>query len=247
MPEHYLTRTDERKLSYGSVDPILDYGRFMGSYQPTRRFDDVPTVVWREDSPATSKPRSLQLSGSGMVVRLYSHDVVMKIEGRQHAVLLLIDLVDWRAEDTQDGLVDRQSHIRKRLELALHAVFEVDSVEDGISHPAEKIIADALAASHEDQVLDWFREFSLDADQPGFAASFLRCLGRLSNPGTEEWRVDLVRRAMRADSVQVRDAAVQAADRWADAGMIDVLKDHKDPQRWLTDYIEMVVVDIATQ
>lgn len=246
MPEHYLTRTDEQTLSYGSVDPILDYGRSMGSYQPTRRVDDVPIIVRKEDSPALSKPRILRLSGAGIVVALHPH-VVMKIESRRHAVLLrLVDRADWRVEDTQDGLEDRQGHTRKRLEHALYAAFEVDSVEDGTSHPAEKIIADALGASHEHQVLDWFREFSLDADQPGFAASFLRCLGRLTPPGTEEWRVDLVRLAMRSDSVQVRDAAVQAAELWADTGMVNVLKNHRDPQQWITDYIKMVVDDITT-
>ena len=62
--------------------------------------------------------------------------------------------------------------------------------------------------------------------------------------GTEEWRVGLVRAALGADDVEVRDAAAQAAESWGDFGMIAVLEAHAELLAWLKDYIDAVVDDM---
>ena len=127
----------------------------------------------------------------------------------------------------------------------LRASFEVDSVEDGMHHPAEEIIAEALRSVKEQRVLESLRTFCTDASQPSFAASVLRCLGRHSTVGAVSWRMDLVRDALTMHSVEVRDAAVQAAETWGDSDLVEVLRSHSDQEPWLRQYILDVIEDLG--
>ncbi len=133
---------------------------------------------------------------------------------------------------------------QRRLESALHASFEADLLEDGLSHPAEEVIGQTLQSGKGPSVLGWLRVFCLDAAQPSFAASVLRCLGRQMDPGTDVWRVELVRNGLAMNDVEIRDAAVQAAESWGDSDMIDVLESHSEPVPWLQDYIHNVIDDL---
>lgn len=135
---------------------------------------------------------------------------------------------------------DRAIRKRTRLEADLWAAFEADPLEDCINHPAEKIIEEALRGQDEFPVLEWFRAFSHDAAH--FAASVLRCLGRQASAGTASWRADLVREGLAANSVEIRDAAAQAAESWG--GMRAVLEAHFEPVPWLRDYIRGIIDDL---
>ena len=137
---------------------------------------------------------------------------------------------------------DRATRKRTRLEADLWAAFEADPLEDGMNHPAEKIIEEALQDQDEFPVLEWFRAFSQDAAHPDIAASVLRCLGRQASAGTASWRADLVREGLAADSVEIRDAAAQAAESWG--GMRAVLEAHFEPVPWLRDYIRGIIDDL---
>ena len=156
-----------------------------------------------------------------------------------------VGLTQHYEEDGQTLLTDQGSRLRVRLEIALHAAFESDPLEDGFHHPAEEIIAAALVSTAAPAVFGWLKGFALDTAQPGHAASVLRCLGRQTRPGTEAWRVELVRDALATEDVEIRDAAAQTAELWADAGMIAVLRNHDESAPWLADYIREVVDDIA--
>lgn len=134
---------------------------------------------------------------------------------------------------------------RELLVNRLWAAFEADPLEDGISHPAEEIVGEALRSMEDKPVLDWFRTFSLDAERPSFAASVLRCLGRQTPPGTDSWRAELVRDGLFMEDVEIRDAAVQAAESWGDRGLADVMKKHREDEPWLRDYIEDVISDLG--
>ena len=98
-------------------------------------------------------------------------------------------------------------------------------LEDGISHPAEEIIGQALQSGECPDVLAWLRALCLNTAQPSFAASVLRCLGRQSDPGTDKWRAGLVRAALATDDVEIRDGAVQAAE------SVGGLESHRRSQR----------------
>ena len=126
----------------------------------------------------------------------------------------------------------------------LHAAFEADSLEDGMHHKAEDIIKQALQSGEDPRILECLRDFSLDAEQPVFAASILRCLGRQEHLGTSSWRSALVRDALALDDVEIRDAAVQAAELWGDQDILPVLKSHSEPESWLRDYICEVIDDL---
>ena len=148
-----------------------------------------------------------------------------------------------KATAAQKALVEDQE--RERLANRLWMAFAADPLEDGMSHPVEEIIGEALRSTEDNPVLDWFRTFSLDAERPGFAASVLRCLGRQTLPGTDSWRTELVRDGLAVDDVEIRDAAVQAAESWGDRSLVDVMKAHSEAEPWLREYIENVISDLG--
>ena len=132
-----------------------------------------------------------------------------------------------------------------RLANKLHTAFETEPLEDGMHHKAEDIIGQALQSGEDVRILEWLRAFSLDDTQPVFAASILRCLGRQEYLGISSWRSELVRDALALDDVEIRDAAVQAAELWDDREILPVLKSHSDPESWLRDYISDVIDDLG--
>lgn len=132
-----------------------------------------------------------------------------------------------------------------RLANKLYAAFEAEPLEDGMHHKAEYIIGQALQSGEDQRILERLRAFSLDDTQPVFAASVLRCLGRQEHLGTSSWRSELVRDALALDDVEIRDAAVQAAELWGDREILPVLKSHSEPELWLRDYISDVINDLG--
>ena len=162
------------------------------------------------------------------------------------------DLFDIRPSEEKDGLeaaaaqkalVEDQE--RERIANRLWTAFAADPLEDGMSHPAEEIIGEALRSTEDKPFLDWFRTFSLDAERPSFAASVLRCLGRQTPPGTDSWRTELVRDGLAVADVEIRDAAVQAAESWGGRSLADVMKAHREAEPWLREYIENVISDLG--
>ena len=127
----------------------------------------------------------------------------------------------------------------------LWAAFESEVFEDGIGHPAERIIGEALHSMDTRLVHKWLREVALDVERPSFASSVLRCLGRDANIGTSAWRVDLVEEALTAQDIEIRDAAVQVAESWGDHQMVAVLRRHDDTELWLNQYIQEVIQDLG--
>ena len=134
-----------------------------------------------------------------------------------------------------------------RLANKLHAAFETEPIEDGMHHQAEDIIGQALQSKQDVRILEWLRAFSLDDTQASFAASILRCPGRQEYLGTSSWRSELVRDALVLADVEIRDAAVQAAELWGDSDILPVLKSHSEPELWLRDYICDVIDDFGME
>ena len=143
----------------------------------------------------------------------------------------------------QEELIEDRE--KERLANRLWAAFVAAPLEDGMSHPAEEIIGEALRSTKDKPVLDWFMAFSLDVVRPSFAASVLRCLGRQTPPGTDLWRTELVRDGLAMDDVEIRDAAVQAAESWGDRSLVDVMRAHREAEPWLREYIEDVISDLG--
>ena len=137
-----------------------------------------------------------------------------------------------------------ESKKKALLRSSLHDSFEAEPLESGMDHPAEEIIFHAFRFGEGSSVFEWLREFCLDDTQPSFAASVIRCLGRQVDPGTEVWRACLVRDSLALDDIEIRDAAVQAAESWGDSGLVHLLESHFEPVSWLQDYILEVIDDL---
>ena len=123
-----------------------------------------------------------------------------------------------------------------RLEAGLSAAFEARPVEDCVAHPAERILEDAMRGDGQSLVRNpAVARCSETAHR--LAASTLRCLGRLSRPGSAMWRAALVRDTLASGDAELRDAAVQAAESWGDPDLISVLRSHRESEPWLREYV----------
>ena len=156
---------------------------------------------------------------------------------------LLVDK-GWVAMEVEER-INVQTELRAQLAAKLNAAFEAEPLEDGMAHSAEAIIEEALLSTVELSTLDWLQSFCLDLAHPNFAASVLRCLGRQSCPGTKSWRIELVRTALVMDDIEIRDAAVQAAEYWGGEAIRNVLQAHSEPVHWLREYIQAVIGDLG--
>ncbi len=131
-----------------------------------------------------------------------------------------------------------------RLARWLSEAFEAEPFEDGMDHPAEEIIGNAIHSGSDSRVFDWISEICLDAERPAFAASILRCLGRIVYPGQRSWRTELVRKALTMDNIQIRDAAIQATENWGGNEIRNVLRTHHERSPWLRNYLQSVIDDL---
>ena len=145
----------------------------------------------------------------------------------------------------EDVIATRQAQARRRFLNGLHAAFDSEPLEDGVAHPAERVIGAALESGNRPAVLGWIQGACLDPDDPAFAAGVLLCIAWQPRLGDATWRAEIVRRALAAADVAMRDAAVQAAETWGDAGLQQVLRDHADPVPWLNHYARGVADDLA--
>jgi hypothetical protein len=122
---------------------------------------------------------------------------------------------------------------------ALVRALDEEPIEDGVTHRAES----ALAA-HIDQfgVTNVTRHFAA-LSPPSRAASLLRLLGRSEKVGRDE-RQGLLASGLASTSVEVRAAAIQAAENWEGEELADLLRGHHEPIPWLASYAANVVRDL---
>ena len=231
--------------------PVSATPRFLNAtsdmYKPDPS-DDIS--VWFADGRgslgATSEAAFLQIGLMEAAQRLFVEPAaVITMPNRLRGSLfpVLIDLGSIHLSALQK--LHAVDHGRDSLSSRLQASFEDNPLEDGMKHPAERIIAEALQTAKDRWILDWLSDFCTDDARSSFAASVLRCLGRHSNVGTTSWRVGLIRDSLAIDNVEIRDAAVQAVESWCDRDSLDVLRSHREPEPWLRQYIFDVMDDLA--
>ena len=141
----------------------------------------------------------------------------------------------------EKGSVDAEA---SRLALRLSRSFEMEPLENGMNHPAENLLADAIRRPDNGAMIARIAEWCHDESRPEFASSVFQCVARQEDPGTHSWRVAIVRRALNASQVQIRDAAVRAVDSWEDPQLLPLLETHKESVPWLARYIRAVVDDL---
>ena len=140
-----------------------------------------------------------------------------------------------------DSKLDR---LEKELEAKLATAFEIDVLEDGIGHPAEEIIEDALGILGRHNGPKVLGRLATNVARPDLSSSVLRCLGRRGQDSSS-WCADLIKIALMADDVEMRDAAVQAAETCGGSEARSALVGHDEPVPWLRTYVEEVIEDLA--
>ncbi len=130
-----------------------------------------------------------------------------------------------------------------RLTWELQADFLDEPFEDGMDHPAEQTLKQWLTPEREDELIPTLEEICRDEQHPVFAAGTLKCLARLERrPGTPEQRAGMVRSALQAENVELRDAGAEAAEQWdGEPQVLEVLKGHQDPTDWIQEYINGII------
>ena len=214
---------------------------------------DQSSVRFRPPSVVSHGRQALAASSTGMKLQelLCNLEIAFSssIESRSHinpirGQFLFPTLLPVNGPSVDDpaGQIQR----REELGAKLWAIFQANPVEDGIDHPGEVVIREALQSMDGYPVLEWLKMFSADTANPHFAASVLRCLGRQQRLGTASWRIEVIREALSTDAVDLRDAAAQAAESWGGLEMRDVLQEHTDPVPWLQKYILDILNDIQS-
>lgn len=213
------------------------------------KIDSERTVIWSEKRP-------LFLSGPEEGLRAHRQWAQRSALLFNDWLLALRHLAETRVavseEEESDALTpgrpegqplaEQDSAVRTLL-LRLDMAFDAEPLEACVWHPAEDLLAAALEPDSSPAVLRAIRDRCLDADRPVFASELLRCLARLPAPGSESWRCGLVRDALSSGTLEVRDAALEAADAWADAAVLRVLRSHRDSDPEFQGHIESVIRD----
>ena len=127
----------------------------------------------------------------------------------------------------------------------LRGDFESEPLEDGMNHRAEQTIERAAHNIPEQDLLPMLEELATDPAQPSVSSGILRCMGTLADLGNPVWKQRVIARALQQDDVEIRDAAVQAAEGWGNPELADTLRAHKEPEPWIRQYIEEVISDLT--
>jgi hypothetical protein len=108
-------------------------------------------------------------------------------------------------------------------------------VEDGVTHPAEHMLA--KLAARDRIAVEWAILSRVTA-----VPDLLRVAGRLTVFGGP-FRASAVRTALGAAGPEARDAALYAAETWGDAELSSIVEAHlgREPLAWLRDYAQSVL------
>jgi len=139
--------------------------------------------------------------------------------------------------------LDSIKYIEARVEAAAPTMAELvaalcaEPIEDGVTHPAEPLVA-AFARKHGG---DGVRTALLESHRA--KAQLLRVLGRATKLDAAT-RSAIVSDGLKSPDLETRDAAVQAAESWGDRGLAEILRAHQEPVDWFADYVRRVAADL---
>jgi len=145
-----------------------------------------------------------------------------------------------RKEMTEPSIVSNEAESDFR---SILGQIDAEPVEDGKRHPAETAMA-SFAKIHGTAALPMFAASWSPLVGDSRKAALLRLLGRCPLLTARERKALLVS-GLESDDVEVRDAAVQAAELWEDAAAAALLRAHRETVPWLAAYIEQVAKSIA--
>ena len=121
-----------------------------------------------------------------------------------------------------------------------------EPIDDGVTHPVEGVIDEALRADSS-KCQDWLSQVLVEhyPTRPSLCASIVRCIGRIDYDRVRGWGMRVADHALRNKDVEVRDAAVRALEDWGGSEALDMLRRHEDAVAWLNEYVQQVIVDLS--
>lgn len=121
-----------------------------------------------------------------------------------------------------------------------------EPIEDGVTHPAEGLIDEALRADSSDWQ-DWLFQVLVEhyPTRPSLCASIIRCIGRLDYDRVGGWGMRVVDHALRNRDSEIREAAIRALEAWGGREALEMLRHHTDAKAWLNEYAQQVIVDLS--
>ena len=137
-----------------------------------------------------------------------------------------------------------QYNLKRRLRNSISE----EPIEEGVSHPAEQILMDALT-NHPREASGWISQIYQTHFSEGYAFSsgILRCIGRLNAESVSQFGLPMVRQGLKHPHSEVRDSAVRALEHWGGSGAIEILSTHVDEEAWINDYIARVIKDLTPE
>lgn len=148
-----------------------------------------------------------------------------------------------RTPITEEAKVRYDARVRQFL-AQLRRAYRIAPVEDGYGHPADDILARALAAAPK-EAPDWIHT-AYEAEQrhdPPLAASILRSVGRLEEEEAGEWGQAIAITALSHANSEVRESAIRAFEHWEDDAALEILQHRLGYERalWLQEYLRAVI------
>ena len=168
----------------------------------------------------------------GLVRQTYARGASSEAESVANVVNLVSRQLAAQAAFAEDAVQDFR---------VLLGCIDENTIEDGVSHPAEKLIARFLR-DHSTQTLLTL----LTRTDTCRKATLTRLLGRNETLDSKT-RISILTRGLASPNVELRDAAAQAAELWEDPTTLRALRGHYEPIPWLDAYIRQVTDSIASQ
>lgn len=119
-------------------------------------------------------------------------------------------------------------------------LLDAETVESGVTHAAEDLLAEVDRRSPE-SFRTWIADFFSAERSPNYVVPMLRLLGRTER---SSWKSAVARNALSSRNVHVRDAAVQAFENWGSPGDARLLSGHVEEVSWLRRFVEEVAADL---
>lgn len=164
-------------------------------------------------------------------------DLVAEVRRLGDRIASLQRMLEERGKGSDDGFSPESVGRFRQMLLVLTQ----EPVEDGVNHPAQPLLQAYFAETP--RYLPWAEALRGAQPRPSLFADFLRIAGRVEPPDAL-LRDRLLEEGLASESVDVRDAATQAAELWATASAAEILRRHQEKVPWLADYIERVISDI---
>lgn len=160
-----------------------------------------------------------------------------------------VDFVEIAVEVyTQPRIVISLEEEKKKLADQLLSELEMNPFEEGVHHPAEKTLEEALEKNV--QATSWIYNILKDSlNNPVLAADILKCLGMIDYEKMRSIAKEIVEKILAQPGVRLRDAAVYAAEQWESGELVDILRGYAKGEKvkWLAQYMDEVADDISEE